>query len=100
MPEHAKYRRPDTRFIWVIATESLYSELHVAPGISTVIAILINVGGRPTTSLITNGALLGSAVSLAHSLGLNHNPCSWDIPNSEKLQRMKIWWALLIYDRW
>jgi len=63
-------------------------------------AILLNIGGRPTTSLIGNGVLVGSAVSMAHSLGLNHNPLPWSIPQSEKNLRMKLWWALLIHDRW
>ncbi|RKL36243.1 hypothetical protein BFJ72_g8372 [Fusarium proliferatum] len=37
---------------------------------------------------------------MAHSLGLNHSPISWEIPQSEKNLRMKIWWALLIHDKW
>lgn len=96
----ARYRALDNRFIWNLANEVLYSELHLSPGISTVTAILLNVGGRPTTSLIGNGVQLGAAVSLAHSLGLNRNPSSWDIPASEKFLRMKIWWSLLIHDKW
>lgn len=67
---------------------------------SIIKAILLNIGGLPTTSLIGNGVLLGSAVSVAHSLGLNHNPLPWEIPQSEKCLRMKIWWALLVHDRW
>lgn len=67
---------------------------------SIITAILLNIGGRPTTSLIGNGVLLGSAISMAHSLGLNQNPLPWNIAQSEKHLRMKIWWALLIQDRW
>ena len=80
--------------------EALYSELHLSPGISTIIAALINIGGRPTTSLIGNGVQLGSAVSLAHSLGLNRNPLHWRIPSSEKDLRIKVWWTLIIHDSW
>lgn len=95
-------RRPhvDGRYIWNLANEAVYSELHLSPGVSIITAILLNVGGRPTTSLIGNGVLLGSAVSIAHSLGLNHNPLDWTIPDSEKYLRMKIWWALCIHDKW
>ncbi|KAJ4421973.1 hypothetical protein N0V82_003369 [Gnomoniopsis sp. IMI 355080] len=96
----AGHRALNDRFIWNLANEVLYSELHLSPGISTITAILLNVGGRPTTSLIGNGVQLGAAVSLAHSLGLNRDPSSWDIPDSEKLLRMKIWWSLLIHDKW
>lgn len=86
--------------MWNLANEAVYSELHLAPSMSIITAIMLNIGGRPTTSMIGNGVLLGSAVSMAHSLGLNHNPMNWKIPTSEKLLRMKIWWALLIHDRW
>ena len=99
-PDLADRRAPDNRFIWNLANEVLYSELHLSPGISTVTAILLNVGGRPTTSLIGNGVQLGAAISLAHALGLNRNPLPWDIPDAEKFLRMNIWWSLLIHDKW
>jgi hypothetical protein len=99
-PLRSQHRSPDIRFIWNLANEVLYSELHLNPGTSTITAILLNIGGRPTTSLMGNGVLLGAAVSLANSLGLNRNPLAWDIPEYEKLSRMKIWWALLIHDKW
>ncbi|KPM35546.1 hypothetical protein AK830_g11013 [Neonectria ditissima] len=94
------HRCPERRFIWNLASEATYSELHVSPGMSIIGAILLNVGGRPTTSLIGNGVLLGSAVAMAHSLGLHHNPIPWEIPESEKYLRMKIWWALWVHDKW
>ncbi|ODA82178.1 hypothetical protein RJ55_00684 [Drechmeria coniospora] len=99
-PKLSLHKSPDSRFVWNLANEALYSELHVSPGISIIKAILLNIGGRPTTSLIGNGVLLGSAVSMAHSLGLNHSPLTWKIPRSEKNLRMKTWWALLLHDRW
>jgi hypothetical protein len=96
----SQHHCPDLRFIWNLTCDALYAELLLSPGISTITALLINVGGRPTTSLIGNGVQLGSAVSLSHSLGLNRNPLDWDIPQSEKHLRMKIWWCLLVHDRW
>ncbi|KAF7554012.1 hypothetical protein G7Z17_g3209 [Cylindrodendrum hubeiense] len=99
-PVLCRHRCPDKRFIWNLANEATYSELHVSPGMSIIEAILLNVGGRPTTSLIGNGVLLGSAVAMAHSLGLHHNPIPWEIPDSEKFLRMKIWWALWVHDKW
>ncbi|OBR03418.1 Fungal specific transcription factor domain-containing protein [Colletotrichum higginsianum IMI 349063] len=91
---------PDSRFIWNQATETLFSELHISPGISTIIAIILNVGGRPTTSMIMNEIQLGAAVSLAQSLGLNRDPTDWNISVPEKCLRMKIWWALVVHDKW
>lgn len=99
-PILSRYRCPDTRYIWNLANEASYSELHLSPGMSIIKALLLNIGGRPTTSIIGNGVLLGSALSMAHSLGLNHNPLPWKIPQSEKHLRMKIWWSLLLHDRW
>ncbi|KAI0095401.1 fungal-specific transcription factor domain-containing protein [Daldinia grandis] len=96
----AEQRSPDARFIWNLASEALQSELFLSPGISTIIAILLNIGGRPTTAIVGNGVRLGSAVSLAYSLGLNHDPLSWDIPQSEKMLRMHAWWTILIHDKW
>lgn len=99
-PILSQVRCPDSRFIRNVAKEAVYSELHLSPGKSTIIAILLNVGGRPTTSMTGNSMQLGSAVALCHSLGLNHNPLFWDIPQAEKHLRMKIWWSVLIHDRW
>ncbi|KAF4915177.1 putative transcriptional regulatory protein [Colletotrichum viniferum] len=99
-PTLIEHHRPDTRFIWNQANDALYSEIHLSPGISTLLSILLNISGRPLTSIIGNGLQLGSAISLAHSLGLNRDPSDWDIPESEKLLRTKIWWAIFVYDKW
>ncbi|KAF5601900.1 transcriptional regulatory [Fusarium pseudocircinatum] len=99
-PILSRHRCPDGRFIWNLATEAAYSQIHRSPGISTIEALILNIGGREVTALIGNGVLLASSVSMAHSLGLNHSPISWEIPQSEKNLRMKIWWALLIHDKW
>ncbi|KAL1892146.1 hypothetical protein Cpir12675_004654 [Ceratocystis pirilliformis] len=99
-PDLAKHHRPDPTFLWKLASEALFSELHQSPGISTIVALVLNVGGRPTSSMLGNQVQLGSAVSLAHSLGLNRSPMSWDIAESEKGLRMRIWWALNITDAW
>ncbi|KAF5670508.1 transcriptional regulatory [Fusarium heterosporum] len=99
-PVLSQHRRPDGRFIWNLATEAKYSQIHRSPGLSVIEASILNIGGREITSLIGNGVLLGSSVAMAHSLGLNHNPMPWEIPKSEKNLRMKIWWALLIHDKW
>ncbi|KAI2465391.1 fungal-specific transcription factor domain-containing protein [Annulohypoxylon bovei var. microspora] len=99
-PQLAAERRPDVRFIWNLASEAVQSELLLSPGMSTITAALLDVGGRPTTALVGNGIRLGSAISLAYSLGFNRDPLSWDISRSEKMLRMHIWWSLLIHDRW
>ncbi|CAG8248089.1 unnamed protein product [Penicillium salamii] len=99
-PVLSRERCPDSRFVWNLAIEASYSELHASAGISTIKSLLLDVGGRPTTSMTGNGVRLSSALSLCHSLGLNRNPLPWDIPQAEKHLRMKVWWSVLIHDRW
>lgn len=99
-PELAPDRRPDQRYIWNLSVKSIYTELHLCPGMSTITASLIDVLGRPCTCVIGNGVLMSSSVALAHSLGLNRSPLSWNIPEVEKRLRIKIWWSLTIQDRW
>lgn len=91
---------PDSRFIWVQADEALRRELLLSPGLSTIIAILLSVGGRPTTSMTGNAISMASAVALSHSLGLHRDPTTWSIPPGEKRLRLRLWWAILVHDRW
>jgi hypothetical protein len=91
---------PSLRYIWNQATEALYSELCLSPGIAVVIALLLNVSGRPVSSMMGNSVLLSSAIALAHSLGLNRDCRDWDIPEAEKDLRIRLWWAILIFDKW
>ncbi|KAI1751510.1 fungal-specific transcription factor domain-containing protein [Xylaria castorea] len=99
-PSTSTQRYPDLRFIWNKANETLNSELYASPGLSAIAAILLNVSGRPLTAMIGNGVLLGSAISLAHSLGLNRNCLDWNITPSEKLLRTRLWWAIVVCDKW
>lgn len=99
-PKLRTSRCPDIRFIWVQASEALNSELFLSPGVSTVIAIILNVCGRPSTSIFGNGGLIGTAVALSSALGLNRDPSHWDISLSEKRFRIRIWWLVIVHERW
>ncbi|KAL4920668.1 fungal-specific transcription factor domain-containing protein [Aspergillus aurantiobrunneus] len=93
-------RTPDIRYIWNQANEALHSELFLSPGISSIMAILINVCGRPSTSMFGNGGMVGMAVALSNALGLNRDPSDWSISALERSLRIRIWWLVLIHDRW
>ncbi|KAL3476055.1 fungal-specific transcription factor domain-containing protein [Aspergillus californicus] len=93
-------RVPDIRYIWNQANEALHSELFLSPGISTIMAILLNVCGRPSTSMFGNGGMIGMAVALSNALGLNRDPSEWSISPLEKSLRIRIWWLVIIHDRW
>ncbi|KAJ9483219.1 hypothetical protein VN97_g10193 [Penicillium thymicola] len=47
-----------------------------------------------------NGGMVGTAVALSNALGLNRDPSSWDISKLEKALRIRIWWLVVIHDRW
>ncbi|CAG8363090.1 unnamed protein product [Penicillium salamii] len=99
-PKLSAGRTPDIRFIWNQANEALHSELFMSPGISTVMSILINVCGRPSTSMFGNGGMVGTAVALSNALGLNRDPSNWSITPLEKSFRIRLWSLVLIHDRW
>ncbi|PYH97853.1 hypothetical protein BO71DRAFT_317668 [Aspergillus ellipticus CBS 707.79] len=99
-PRLRSIRCPDIRYIWNLANEALHSELFLSPGISTVMAMIINVCGRPSTSIFGNGGMVGTAVALSNALGLNRDPSSWSISSVEKGFRVRIWWLVVLHDRW
>ncbi|KAL2818649.1 fungal-specific transcription factor domain-containing protein [Aspergillus granulosus] len=99
-PRLASGRTPDIRYIWNQANEALHSELFLSPGIPTIMAILINVCGRPSTSMFGNGGMVGTAVALSNALGLNRDPSEWSMSSLEKSLRIRIWWLVIIHDRW
>ena len=47
-----------------------------------------------------NGGMVGTAVALSNALGLNRDPSSWNISPLEKSFRMRIWWLVVLQDRW
>jgi len=98
--ELAQHPRPDVRAVWNAANEALHAEMISSPNINTLIAIILDVTGRPTSLVFHNVGLLGFAISLAFTLGLNRDPTSWDIPPHERRMRANVWWALVACDRW
>lgn len=91
---------PEHRAIWIQAENALNLEFLSTPGISTIITIILNISGRPSSHHLSNGGQLGVAVALAHAFGLNKDPSEWNLSPSEKKFRTRIWWLLVIYDRW
>ncbi|KAL2872815.1 transcription factor domain-containing protein [Aspergillus lucknowensis] len=98
-PTLRKVPQPDTFFVWNLAVEALQQDF-LAPGISTLYAVVLDLLGRPVYSVLGNAINNGRAVSLAFSLGLNRNPCGWKRPAIEIELRRRLWWAVLIHDYW
>ena len=91
---------PDHYTIWMQAENALLAEYTSTPGISTIITIILNLSGRPSTHILGNGAQLGMAVALANAFGLNRDPSDWNLSPSERKFRIRIWGLLVVYDRW
>lgn len=95
----ARRRPPDVRYIWNL-TVSATQEDFMSPSFSTVLACILDLLGRPITSITYNAINVGSTVALAHSLGLNRDPSSWSLNERQKSLRVRAWWGLLIHDYW
>ncbi|KIV84199.1 hypothetical protein PV11_06167 [Exophiala sideris] len=95
----ARPTRPDIRYVWNKTVEALNEEF-LAPGFSTVLSCILDLTGRPTTSMTYNAINIGRAVALSQSLGLNRDPTSWNLDERQKALRMRTWWGVLIHDWW
>ncbi|KAK5166058.1 uncharacterized protein LTR77_008319 [Saxophila tyrrhenica] len=91
---------PEQRSAWLHAEDALNAEWKSTPGISMILSIILNLCGRPSSHYLGNGVLLGMAVALANSAGLNRDPSPWNLSPYEKRFRIRIWWLLVIYDVW
>ena len=97
-PELSKYPKPDQDFAWQVAMSSSFADF-AKSDLSTIISIALNIAGRPSTCVVNNTMNIARLVSLSHSIGLNHDPSQWKMPDEEKRARQKTWWAVLISDR-
>jgi hypothetical protein len=91
--------RPDIRYIWEQTVSALNDEF-TGPGFSTVLACILDLSGRPTTSMTYNAVNIGRVVALSKSLGLNQDPRKWSLDQRQKDLRVRAWWGVLIHDWW
>ncbi|ORX54549.1 hypothetical protein DM01DRAFT_1362876 [Hesseltinella vesiculosa] len=79
-----------------------YVRGHYHPGIDIIQALVIAQNHRATMEgKVTGGWLINSAaIRMAQDLGLHRSSESWDIPESEKETRRRVWWAVYIMDKW
>lgn len=90
---------PDLRYIWNVTVSAMHKNFQ-APSMSTVLACILDILGRPITSITYNAINVGSCVALAQSLGLNRDPGGWQLNPKQKRLRIKTWWTLFIHDMW
>ncbi|KAK2797562.1 hypothetical protein FQN50_009157 [Emmonsiellopsis sp. PD_5] len=95
----APHPKPDIRYAINLAVAALHEEFS-APGLSTLSAALIDLTVRPIYSMTGNAINSGRTVALSHCLGLNRDPSNWKLSLGEKYQRIRLWWGVVIHDRW
>ena len=93
------YPKPDQDYAWQIALSANLDDLQKRD-IATVASTILNIAGRPSTNLTGNATNVARVVALSHGMGLNHDPSDWKISEHEKMVRWKLWWTVLILDRW
>jgi len=98
-PKLACHPKPDVRYAVNMTVAALHEEFS-APGLSTISAALIDLTGRPIFSMTGNAISCGRMLSLANCLGLNRDPSLWKLSQQEKDQRIRLWWGVVIHDRW
>ncbi|KAI9489239.1 fungal-specific transcription factor domain-containing protein [Zychaea mexicana] len=89
-------------------SENLFEHLLVyvkgryAPCVATIQALVIGQFHRASLDeKVASGWLLNSAATrMAQDLGLHRSSEGWDIPDSEKETRRRLWWAVYIMDKW
>ena len=91
--------RPDVHYIWNLAVSAMHKDF-LSPTFSTVLACILDIWGRPISSVTYNAVNIGSTVALAQSLGLNRDPSKWSLDDRQKSLRIRTWWGLLIHDYW
>lgn len=98
-PELMLHPRPDQDFAWSVAVQAMNADIQKCD-INAILTIVLNVAGRPSLGFVNNMMSVARAVAISHSCGLNHDSREWKIPEHEKRLRWKVWWAVLIHDRW
>jgi hypothetical protein len=91
--------RPDPQYAWNLAVTGLQEEF-MAPRLETIEAALVDLNGRPICSITGNVIKSSRTVAIAHILGLNRDPTTWNILQVDKNKRIRLWWGVIIHDRW
>ncbi|KAI8370961.1 fungal-specific transcription factor domain-containing protein [Blakeslea trispora] len=81
--------------------QTIITNSAATPTISKVQSIILihNHSGNLDSKSSACWLLGGLAIRLAQGLGLNRDCEEWDIPESEKQTRKRIWWSLYVADR-
>ncbi|GAA6009484.1 hypothetical protein JCM10207_003798 [Rhodosporidiobolus poonsookiae] len=100
---HATTYIPDSRLfhktLWRHAL-ALVEDEYRTPTLHTVQVALIALTARPALNIGVNHIAMSRLVGAAQLLGLHLDSTHWDIPPAEKALRKKLWWLVLMQDKW
>lgn len=91
-PALAIHARPDQDAAWQVAVAANTANMQKSD-MATIVAICVNLAGRPSRCLVNNVANVARAVALSHAIGLNHDCSEWKMSDMEKRVRWKAWWG-------
>lgn len=89
----------DVDFAWQAVVEAMNGDSQRSDMYS-LLAIALCIAGRPSVGVVHNTGNVARITALAHSVGMNHDCSEWSLSASEKDARCKLWWTILIHDRW
>ncbi|GAA6052479.1 hypothetical protein JCM3770_001132 [Rhodotorula araucariae] len=91
--------RPAHKHLWKQVLLSLEDEYR-KPTLQTLQQAIITISSRPAINLAQNHIAAARLTGAAQLLGLHLDPAQWRIPHSERVLRKRLWWAILITDKW
>ena len=93
------HTRPDQDFAWSVAVQAMIADIQKGD-LPTILTTVVNVAGRPSKGFVNNMTSIARAVAISNSCGLNHDCQEWKMAEVDKKLRWKVWWTVLIHDRW
>ncbi len=91
--------RPLHKQLWRQALGTVEDESR-RPRLQMLSLAMIIASSRPQIQLGQHVIALGRAAGVAFLLGLHRDPEKWMIPKWERSLRRRLWWCLLIHDKW
>ncbi|GAA5993157.1 hypothetical protein JCM10908_001316 [Rhodotorula pacifica] len=70
------------------------------PSLHTIQTAIVILTSRPAINVAQNHIAMGRVVTAAQLLGLHLDPSAWRVSASERSLRKRLWWSLLIHDKW
>jgi hypothetical protein len=91
--------RPTSKEAWGANLHALMEQFEIAT-LTTVQVALTDLTGRPSINTSGNFMTLNQTLAISQMLGLHLDPSDWQLPQEEKDVRVRLWWAVVIHDKW